>query len=64
MFSDEKTFLNARLASGVDITEASKDLNIPVIELEQIEASAFGAFENIYDLKDKILLYCPLFTIP
>ena len=44
-------------ASGVSIEEASKDLNIPVLELEQIEACAFGAFDDIYELKEKILEY-------
>ena len=57
MFSTGELFKNTRESSGVSIEEASKDLKIPVIELEQIEACAFGAFENIYDLKNKILEY-------
>lgn len=57
MFSTGDLFKNARESAGVTIEEASKDLKIPVIELEQIEACAFGAFENIYELKTKILEY-------
>jgi len=57
MFSTGEAFKNTREAAGVSIDEASKDLNIPVLELEQIEACAFGAFENIYELKNKILEY-------
>ena len=57
MFSTGSTFKNTRESSGVSLEEASKDTNIPVIELEQIEASAFGSFTNIYDLKMKILEY-------
>ena len=57
MFSTGELFKNQRESSGVSIEEASKDLNIPVIELEQIEACAFGAFEDIYQLKNKILEY-------
>ncbi len=57
MFSTGEAFKNTREASGVSIEEASKDLNIPVLELEQIEACAFGAFDDIYELKEKILEY-------
>ncbi|MBR6073481.1 MAG: helix-turn-helix domain-containing protein [Bacilli bacterium] len=57
MFSQGEVFRNTRESSGVSLEEASKDLNIPVIELEQIEAGAFGAFEDIYLLKNKILEY-------
>ena len=57
MFSTGEAFKNTREASGVSIEEASNDLNIPVLELEQIEACAFGAFDDIYELKEKILEY-------
>ena len=57
MFSTGEAFKNTREASGVSIEEASKDLDIPVLELEQIEACAFGAFDDIYELKAKILEY-------
>lgn len=57
MFSTGELFKSQREASGVSIEEASEDLGISVIELEQIEACAFGAFEDIYQLKNKILEY-------
>ena len=57
MFSTGELFKSTREDAGVSIEEASKDLKIPVIELQQIEACAFGAFENIYELKNKILEY-------
>lgn len=57
MFSTGELFKSARESSGVSLEEASNDLDIPVIELEQIEACAFGAFEDIYELKKKILEY-------
>ncbi len=57
MFSTGEIFKNTRESSGVSIEEASKDLDIPVLELEQIEACAFGAFDDIYELKNKILEY-------
>jgi len=44
-------------SSGVSIDEASKDLNIPVIVLEQIEDGSIGSFEDIYDLKQKMVEY-------
>ena len=40
---------STRESSGVSIDEASKDLNIPVIVLEQIEDGSIGSFEDIYD---------------
>lgn len=46
-----------RETSGVSIEEASKDLNIPVIVLEQIEDGSIGAFDNIYELKQYIVDY-------
>ncbi len=46
-----------RETSGVSIEEASKDLNIPVIVLEQIEDGSIGAFDNIYELKQHIVDY-------
>ena len=46
-----------RKKSGVDLEEASHDLNISEIELECIEAGNAKAFKDIYDLKDKVRLY-------
>lgn len=48
---------SAREKSGVSIEEASQDLNIPVLFLEQIESGAVGAFEDIYELKNMMLEY-------
>lgn len=46
-----------RVTSGLSLDEVSEDLNIPVIELEQIEDGSFGAFSDIYDLKRKLVEY-------
>lgn len=46
-----------REASGVSIDEASKDLDIPVIILEQIEDGSIGSFDNIYELKQHMVDY-------
>ena len=46
-----------RKKSGVDLEEASHDLNISEIELECIEAGNAKAFKDIYELKDKVKLY-------
>lgn len=48
---------NTRESSGVSIEEASKDLNIPVIVLEQIENGSIGSFEDIYVLKQDMVNY-------
>ena len=52
-----ETLKSTREAAGVSIDEASKDLNIPVIVLEQIEDGSIGSFENIYELKQYLLDY-------
>lgn len=52
-----KSLKNARESAGVSIEEASQDLNIPVLFLEQIESGAVGAFEDIYELKNMMLDY-------
>ncbi len=46
-----------RKKSGVDLEEASHDLNISEIELECIEAGNAKAFKDIYELKEKVRLY-------
>ena len=46
-----------RKKSGVDLEEASHDLNISEIELECIESGNAKAFKDIYELKDKVRLY-------
>ena len=48
---------SAREKAGVSIEEASQDLNIPVLFLEQIESGAVGAFEDIYELKNMMVEY-------
>ena len=47
----------AREISGVTIEEASADLNIPVIILEQIEDGNMGSFKDIFELKQYIRDY-------
>ena len=44
----------ARESSGVSLNEASKDLNIKVEILENIEDGRTGAFKDIFELKDYI----------
>lgn len=51
------TLKSVREKSGVSLDEVSNDLNIPVINLEQIEAGSIGSFDNIYELKDMLLSY-------
>ncbi len=47
----------ARESSGVSLNEASKDLNIKVEILENIEDGRTGAFKDIFELKDYIASY-------
>lgn len=47
----------AREISGVTIEEVSKDLNIPIIFLEQIEDGNMGSFKDIFELKKYIQDY-------
>lgn len=47
----------ARETSGVSLNEASKDLNIKVEILENIEDGRVGAFKDIFELKEYIALY-------
>lgn len=51
------TLKSTREASGVSLNEASNDLNIPVIVLEQIEDGSIGSFEDIYELKQFLIDY-------
>ena len=57
MFSIGKTFKDAREKSGVSIEEASHDLNIKSVILENIEAGSIGGFKDIFELKDWISSY-------
>ena len=46
-----------RESSGVSLEEVSKDLEIPVLVLEQIEEGNIGAFKDIFVLKEYIENY-------
>ena len=47
----------ARESSGVSLNEASKDLDIKVEMLKNIEDGRTGAFKNIFELKEYITNY-------
>ena len=48
---------DAREKAGVNLDEASKDLNIEVLILENIEDGNIGCFKDIFVLKDYIQSY-------
>lgn len=52
-----ETLKSIRETAGVTLEEASKDLNIPVIVLEQLESGSIGAFSDIYELKEMLISY-------
>jgi len=47
----------ARISSGVTLQEASRDLNIKDVILENIEEGSIGCFKDIYELKDYLINY-------
>lgn len=51
------TLRNSREVSGVTLEEVSKDLDIPIILLEQIEDGNTGAFKDVFELKEYIRKY-------
>ena len=51
------TLKSTRESAGVSLEEASKDLDIPVIYLEQIESGTIGSFDDIYELKQMLIDY-------
>ncbi len=57
MFSVGKTLKEARNANGVSIEEASKDLNIKDVILQNIESGNIGGFKDIFELKNWISMY-------
>lgn len=57
MVETGETLKSTREASGVSLDEASNDLNIPVIVLEQLEDGSIGSFEDIYELKQYLIDY-------
>lgn len=52
-----ETLRLARESSGLSLEEVSKDLNIKIEILENIEAGKVGAFKDIFELKGYIELY-------
>ena len=46
-----------RETSGVSLEEVSKDLDIPLLVLTQIEEGKIGAFKDIFKLKEYIASY-------
>ncbi len=48
---------HARVSAGLSIEEASKDNDIPVEALEQIEAGSIGSFKDIFLLKSYLSSY-------
>ena len=48
---------STREMSGLTLDEVSKDLEIPVLSLEQIEDGNIGAFKDIFVLKEYIRKY-------
>lgn len=51
------TLKQARENSGVSIDEASKDLNIKPLTIENIESGNIGCFKDIFALKENIAAY-------
>ncbi len=46
-----------RKKNGVSLEEASNDLNINVLELENLENGNYKAFKDVYELKKSIKIY-------
>ena len=57
MIETGNTLKSTREAMGLSLDEVFKDLDIPVIQLEQIEAGAVGSFDDIFELKRMMLEY-------
>lgn len=57
MVETGETMRSTRKTTGVSLDEVSKDLEIPVLILEQIEDGAFGAFDDIYEAKRILVEY-------
>ncbi len=57
MVETGETIRSTRKATGVSLDEVSKDLEIPVLILEQIEDGAFGSFDDIYEAKRILIEY-------
>ena len=50
-------FKTARESAGISLEEVSKDLNIKIEILENIEDGRVGAFKDIFELKEYISTY-------
>ena len=50
-------FQTARESAGISLEEVSKDLNIKIEILENIEDGRVGAFKDIFELKEYISTY-------
>ena len=50
-------FKTSRLTASVSLEEASKDTDIPVTALEQIEDGNIGSFKDIFKLKEYLRIY-------
>lgn len=46
-----------RISNGVSLEEASKDIDVSVVELENIEKGNTRAFKDIYRMKENIRIY-------
>jgi len=57
LFEIGASLKEARESAGVSLEEASKDLNIKDVILENIEEGSIGCFKDIYELKEYIINY-------
>lgn len=57
MFEIGNSLKVARESSGVSIEEASKDINIKAVILENIENGNIGCFKDIFELRDYLTTY-------
>ena len=57
MFTIGKMLKEAREEAGVSLEEASNDIQIKAVILENIEEGNTGAFKDIFELKDHIQTY-------
>lgn len=57
MFSIGSSLKEAREKSGVSLEEASEDINIKSVILENIEEGNIGSFKDIFELKEYLYNY-------
>ena len=57
MFAIGKTFAEAREKTGVSLEEASADIQIKSVILENIEEGNIGSFKDIFELKEYLSTY-------